>query len=108
MNFTIVKSSKSHSYVQSKQPRKPHKIVEKRHLTPLELIHSNLYEMNDVLTKGDKRYFMTSVNDASRFCYVCLLKTKIIPHSDIWSRTLYKERGVNSQRKEGLLDNNQR
>jgi hypothetical protein len=29
-----------------------------------------------VLTKGVKRYFMTMIDDASRFCYVYLIKTK--------------------------------
>jgi hypothetical protein len=29
-----------------------------------------------VLTKGGQRYFMTMIDDASRFCYVYLLKTK--------------------------------
>jgi hypothetical protein len=46
------------------------------HLAPLELIHSDLCEMNGVLTKGGKRYFMTWINDASRFFYVYFLKTK--------------------------------
>jgi hypothetical protein len=32
--------------------------------------------MNGVLTKGGKRYFMTLIDDASKFCYVYLLKTK--------------------------------
>jgi transposase InsO family protein len=32
--------------------------------------------MNDMLTKGGKRYFTTLINDATRFCYVYLLKTK--------------------------------
>jgi hypothetical protein len=32
--------------------------------------------MNGVLTKGDKRYFMTLIDDATRFCYVYLLHTK--------------------------------
>ena len=45
-------------------------------MAPLELIHSDLCEMNDVLTKGGKRYFMTLIDDASRFCYVYLLQTK--------------------------------
>jgi hypothetical protein len=75
-NITIVKGSKCHSCVQSKQPRKPHKAVEERHLAPLELIHYDLCEMNGVLTKGGKRYFMTLIDDVSRFCYVYLLKTK--------------------------------
>ena len=75
-NFTIVKGSKCHSCVQSKQPRKPHKAIEERNLAPLELIHSDLCEMNGVLTKGGKRYFITLIDDASRFCYVYLLQTK--------------------------------
>nr|AAR01736.1 putative Gag and Pol polyprotein [Oryza sativa Japonica Group]ABF97792.1 retrotransposon protein, putative, Ty1-copia subclass [Oryza sativa Japonica Group] len=74
--FSIVKGSKCHSYVQSKQPRKPHKAAEERNLAPLELLHSDLCEMNGVLTKGGKRYFMTLIDDATRFCYVYLLKTK--------------------------------
>jgi hypothetical protein len=68
--FTIAKGSKCHSFVQSKQPRKSHTAAEERNLAPLELIHSDLYEMNGVLTKGEKRYFMTLIDDATRFCYV--------------------------------------
>ena len=75
-NFTIVKGSKCYSCVQSKQPRKPHKAAEERNLAPLELIHSDMCEMNGVLTKGEKRYFVTLIDDASRFCYVYLLQTK--------------------------------
>src|SRR5437763_9418151 len=74
--FSIVKGSKCHSCVQSKQPRKPHTAVEERNLAPLELIHSDLCEMNGVLTKGGKRYFMKLIDDATRFCYVYLLQTK--------------------------------
>jgi hypothetical protein len=76
LNFTIVKGSKCHSCVQSKQPRKPHKAAKERHLAPPELIHSGLYKMNGVLTKGQKRYFLTLIDDAPRFCHVYLLKTK--------------------------------
>jgi hypothetical protein len=32
--------------------------------------------MNDVLTEVRQRYFMTMIDDASRYCYVYLLKTK--------------------------------
>jgi transposase InsO family protein len=32
--------------------------------------------MNGVLTEGGQRYFMTTIDDASRYCYVYLLKTK--------------------------------
>ena len=74
--FTLVKNSKCQVCVQSKQPRKPHKAAEARNLSPLELIHSDLSEMNGVLTKGGKRYFMTLIDDSTRYCYVYLLKSK--------------------------------
>jgi hypothetical protein len=45
-------------------------------LAPLDLIHSDLCELNGLLTRGDKRYFMTFIDDATRFCYIYLLKTK--------------------------------
>ncbi|WVZ59956.1 hypothetical protein U9M48_010037 [Paspalum notatum var. saurae] len=57
-SFTFDKGSKCHSCVQSKQPQKPHKAAEPRNLAPLELIHSDLCEMNGVLTKGGKRFLV--------------------------------------------------
>jgi hypothetical protein len=52
--FDLVKGSKCQVCVQSKQPRKPHKPMEARNLAPLDLIHSDLCEMNGILTKGVK------------------------------------------------------
>ncbi len=74
--FTTVKGSKCQVCVQAKQPRKSHTTAEVRNLAPLELIHSDLCEMNGVLTKGGKRYFMTLIDDSTRYCYVYLLKSK--------------------------------
>jgi hypothetical protein len=65
--FNLVKSSKCHVCVESKQPHKPHKAVAARNLAPLELIHSDIYEMNGELTKGGKRYFLTFIDDCTRF-----------------------------------------
>jgi transposase InsO family protein len=76
MNLSIIKGSKCQSCVQFKQPQKPHKTVEERHLAPVELIHYDICEMNGVLTDGGYRYFMTIIDDVSRYCYVYLLKTK--------------------------------
>jgi transposase InsO family protein len=50
--------------------------VEERNLAPLELIHSDLCEMNGELTKGGKKCFMTFIDDYTRYCYVYLLKIK--------------------------------
>jgi transposase InsO family protein len=45
-------------------------------LAPLELIHSDIYEINGVLTEAGQRYFMTMIDDTSRYCYIYLSKTK--------------------------------
>src|SRR3954468_15582784 len=75
-DFSTVKGSKCLVCVQAKQPRKSHTTAEVRNLTPLELIHSDLCEMNGVLTKGGKKYFMTLIDDSTRYCHVFLLKSK--------------------------------
>jgi hypothetical protein len=62
--------------VQSKQPHKPHKAAEARNLAQLDLIHSDLCEMNGILTKGGKLYFITFIDDSTRLCYVHILKSK--------------------------------
>ena len=74
--FPTIKGSRCQVCVQAKQPRKSHTTAEARNLAPLELVHSDLCEMNDVLTKGGKRYFMTLIDDDTRFCMIYLLKTK--------------------------------
>jgi hypothetical protein len=48
LKFNLVKNSKCHMCVESKQSRKPHKAAVARNLAPLELIHSDLCEMNGV------------------------------------------------------------
>jgi hypothetical protein len=50
--------------------------VEEKSLAPLELIHSDLCEMNEILTKGGKRYFMSFIEDATRWCQLYLIKMK--------------------------------
>jgi hypothetical protein len=65
--FTSVKNSKCHVCVESKQTHKPHKTGEARNLAPLKLVHSDLSEMNGVLTKGGKRYFITLIDEALDF-----------------------------------------
>jgi hypothetical protein len=49
----------------TKQPRKPHKVVEARNLAPLDLIHPDLCEMNKILTKGGNQYFITFIDDST-------------------------------------------
>jgi hypothetical protein len=56
----VVRRSKCHACVQAKQPPKPFKSVEEKSLAPLELIHSDLCEMNGIFTKvrGDISYLL--------------------------------------------------
>ena len=74
--FSTVKGSKCQVCVQAKQPRKCHTTAEARDLAPMELIHSDLCEMNGMLTKGRKKYFMTLIDDSTTYCYVYLMKSK--------------------------------
>jgi transposase InsO family protein len=76
LKFTFVKNFKCHVCVESKQTRKPHKATEARDLALLELIYSDLCEMNGVLTKGGKKYFTILIDDCTRFCHIYLLKSK--------------------------------
>jgi hypothetical protein len=46
LKFNLVIGSKCHICVELKQPRKPHKTAVARDLAPLELIHSDVCEMN--------------------------------------------------------------
>lgn len=44
--------------------------------TLLGLVHSDICELNGHLTRGGNRYFITFIDDYSRFTHVYLLKTK--------------------------------
>ena len=43
-----------------------------------KLIHSDICEMNSVVTNDDKRYCITYVNDKMKYCHVYLFRTKDI------------------------------
>jgi hypothetical protein len=61
--------------IQAKMIEKPFSKVE-RNSQLLELIHSKICEINGMLTRGGKRYFITFIDDYSRLTYVYLLRTK--------------------------------
>ena len=42
----------------------------------LELIHFNICELNGHLTRGGNRYFITFIDNSSRFTHIYLMKTK--------------------------------
>lgn len=57
---------KCETCVKSKFTKKPFPSV-KRNTSILELIHSDICELNGILTRGGKRYFITFYDDFSRF-----------------------------------------
>ena len=61
--------------IQAKMTKKPFSKSD-RNFMMLELVHSNVCESNGVLTRGGKRYFITFIDDFSRFTYVYLMINK--------------------------------
>ena len=59
----------------SKMIKKPFHSVE-RSTNVLDLVHSDICELNGMLTRGGNRYFITFIDDSSRYPYVYLLKHK--------------------------------
>ncbi|GJV07543.1 zinc finger, CCHC-type containing protein [Tanacetum coccineum] len=59
----------------TKITKKPFQNV-KRETKVLELIHSDLCDLHATPSLGNKKYFVTFIDDASRFCYVYLLHSK--------------------------------
>ncbi|GJY13008.1 zinc finger, CCHC-type containing protein [Tanacetum coccineum] len=59
----------------TKITKKPFQNI-KRETKVLELIHSDLCDLHATPSLGNKKYFVTFIDDASRFCYVYLLHTK--------------------------------
>jgi hypothetical protein len=66
---------KCETCIQTKLTRLPFPSVEKNYKL-LELVHSDVCTMDNVLSRGGNRYFITFIDDYSKFCYVYLLKHK--------------------------------
>src|SRR5262249_26126395 len=73
--FNVKSTDRCQICVQAKQPRKPFKSVE-RNTSVLELVHSDLCEGNVIHSRGGKRYFITFIDDYSKFCTLYLIRTK--------------------------------
>ena len=59
----------------TKITQKPHKSIE-RNTELLELIHSDICEFEGHLTRGGNQYFITFIDDFSKYSYVYLMKNK--------------------------------
>ncbi|KAL0322288.1 UNVERIFIED_CONTAM: Retrovirus-related Pol polyprotein from transposon TNT 1-94 [Sesamum calycinum] len=61
--------------VMPKMAKVPFYSVERK-TSPLELIHSDICDLKFVQTRGGKKYFITFIDDCTRYCYVYLLRSK--------------------------------
>ncbi|KAA0053505.1 ty1-copia retrotransposon protein [Cucumis melo var. makuwa] len=62
--------------IESKFHKKPFKPVEYKTTELLELIHSNLADFRTTTSRGGKNYYVSFVDDYSRFTKIYLIKTK--------------------------------
>src|SRR3954469_3458558 len=60
---------------QAKITKTSHKSIIKES-NPLDLIHSDICELDGTLTRNSKRYFITFIDDCSDYTYVYLMKNK--------------------------------
>ena len=73
--FQIDTKHKCETCIEAKLTRPSFQSVE-RNNEPLNLIHNDICGLKFVQTRGGNKYFITFVNDSSRYCYVYLLKSK--------------------------------
>ena len=62
--------------VESKSTKKTCKPVQNRETELLSLIHSDLGDLKQTMTKGGKRYYITFIDDFSRYTKIYLLRNK--------------------------------
>ena len=66
------------------------------HTEPLDLIHSDICDLKFIQTRCDNKYFITFVDDSTKYCYVYLLKSK---DEEIEKFVLYKNEVENQHNK---------
>ncbi|XXG54031.1 hypothetical protein AAC387_Pa03g2009 [Persea americana] len=68
-------SIKCETCVEAKLTRTSFQSIEKTS-EPLQLIHSDICDLKFVQTKGGKKYFLTFIDDCTKYYYVYLLRSK--------------------------------
>ncbi|GJV23603.1 retrovirus-related pol polyprotein from transposon TNT 1-94 [Tanacetum coccineum] len=74
-NFHIDSKYKCETYVEAKLTRSSFKSV-KRKTEPLDMIHTDICDLKSLPTKRGNKYFITFIDDCTKYCYVYLLKSK--------------------------------
>ena len=73
--FQIDNNNKCETYVEAKMTRSSFQTIE-RNTEPLDMIHSDICDLKFAPTRGGNKYFITFVDDSTKYCYVYLLKSK--------------------------------
>ena len=73
--FKIDAKHKCETCVEAKLTKSSFQSVE-RHTKPLDLIHGDICDLKFVQTRGGNKYFITFVDDNTKYCYMYLLKSK--------------------------------
>lgn len=74
-NFHIDSNYKCETCVEAKLTRSSFKSVERK-TEPLDMIHTDICDLKSLPTKGGNKYFITFIDDCTKYCYVYLLKSK--------------------------------
>ena len=73
--FHIDSNHKCKTCVEAKLTRSSFKSVERK-TEPLDMIHTDVCDLKSIPTRGGNKYFITFIDDSTKYCYVYLLKSK--------------------------------
>ena len=94
-NNQIPKNYKCEICVEAKSTRATFPTVV-RNSKPLDLVHTDVCDMSTIPSRGGNEYFITFVDDCTKYCYVYLMKSK---DEAINKFALYKEEVENQLEK---------
>ncbi|GKB81901.1 retrovirus-related pol polyprotein from transposon TNT 1-94 [Tanacetum coccineum] len=66
---------KFETYVEAKLTRSSIKSIARK-IEPLDMIHTDICDLKSLPTKGGNKYFITFIDDYTKYCYFYLLKSK--------------------------------
>ena len=73
--FELDPNHKCEACVEAKMTKKSFQNI-LRNSEPLDLIHTDIYNFKFIQTRAGKKYFITFIDDSTRYCHVYLLRSK--------------------------------
>ena len=98
INYQNDEYDKCETCIQAKMTKLPFPKAD-RHNELLQLIHSDVCELNGILTRGGNRYLVTFIDDHSRYTYVYLMKNK----NEVFDKFKYYKSLVENQKGKKIL-----